>query len=109
MKQRIKIKQYKKELSKHSDFTIESFKYSLTHNYTDRISLKIWREYFQDLEALYKILKNKKLHIIKSLIKDENKNNRFVITFADLLECIDSMYDVCFDDKEIYRFSDLLR
>ena len=109
MKQRIKIKQYKKELSKYSDFTIESFKYSLTHNYTNRISLKIWREYFKDLEALYKILKNKKLHVIKSLIKDENKNNKFVTTFADLLECIDSMYEVCFDDKEIYNFSDLLR
>ena len=110
MKQRIKIKQYKKELSKHSDFVTESFKYSFIHtDYKDRIALKIWREYFQDLEALYKILKNKKLHIIKSLIKDENKNSRFVITFADLLECIDSMYDICFDDKEIYRFSDLLR
>ena len=107
MKQRIKIKQYKKELSKHSDFTIESFKYSLTHNYTDRTSLKIWREYFKDLEALYKILKNKKLHVIKSLIKDEN--NKFVTTFSDLLECIDSMYEICFDDKEIYNFSNLLR
>lgn len=107
MKQRIKIKQYKKELNKYSNFTVESFKYSLTHNYTDRTSLKIWREYFQDLEALYKILKNKRLHVIKSLIKDEN--NKFVTTFADLLDCIDSMYEVCFDDKEIYNFSNLLR
>lgn len=107
MKQRIKIKQYKKELDKYSSFIVESFKYNLTHNYTDRTSLKIWREYFKDLEALYKILKNKKLHIIKSLIKDEN--SKFVTTFADLLDCIDSMYEVCFDDKEIYNFSNLLR
>lgn len=107
MKQRITIKQYKKELDKHSNFIVESFKYSLTHNYTDRTSLKIWREYFQDLEALYKILKNKRLQVIKSLIKDEN--NKFVITFADLLDCIDGMYEVCFDDKEIYNFSNWLR
>lgn len=107
MKQRIKIKQYKKELDKYSNFIVESFKYSLTHNYTDRTSLKIWREYSQDLEALYKILKNKRLHVIKSLIKDEN--NKFVTTFADLLNCINGMYEVAFDDKEIYNFSDLLR
>lgn len=107
MKQRLKIKQYKKELDKYSNFVVESFKYNLTHNYTDRTSLKIWREYSQDLEALYKILKNKKLHVIKSLIKDEN--SKFVTTFADLLDCIDSMYEVCFDDKEIYNFSNLLR
>lgn len=107
MKQRIKIKHYKKELDKYSSFIVESFKYSLTHNYTDRTSLKIWREYFKDLEALYKILKNKRLQVIKSLIKDEN--NKFVTTFADLLDCIDSMYEVAFDDKEIYNFSDLLR
>ena len=107
MKQRIKIKQYKKELDKYSSFMVESFKYSLTHNYTDRTSLKIWREYSKDLEALYKILKNKQLHIIKSLIKDEN--SKFVTTFADLLECIDGMYEVCFDDKEVYNFSYLLR
>ena len=107
MKQRIKIKQYKKELDKYSNFIVESFKYSLTHNYTDRTSLKIWREYFKDLEALFKILKNKKLHIIKSLIKDEN--SKFVTTFADLLSCIEGMYEICFDDKEIYNFSALLR
>lgn len=54
-------------------------------------------------------MKNKKLHIIKSLIKEENNNNRFVTTFADLLDDIDAMYEICFDDKEIYNFSDLLR
>ena len=108
MKQRIKIKHYKKELSEYIDFTIKSFKYRLTHiNYIDRTSLRIYIEYFQDLEALSKILKNKKLHIIKDLIKDEN--NKSVTTFANLLDCIDSMYEVCFDDKEIYNFSDLLR
>ena len=106
MKQRIKIKQYKKDLNKYSNFVIESFKYDFC-NCNNRTSIKIYKEYFQDLEALYKILKNKKLHIIKSLIKDEN--NKFVTTFADLLDCIDSMYEVAFDDKEIYNFSDLLR
>ena len=108
MKQRIKIKRYKKELSKEIDFVTESFKYSFVHtDYKDRISLKIWREYFKDLEVLSKILKNKKLHVIKSLIKDEN--NKFVTTFADLLSCINGMYEVSFDDKEVYNFSDLLR
>ena len=106
MKQRIKIKQYKKELDKLSSFVMESFKYDFC-NCNNRISIKIYKEYFQDLEILYKILKNKKLHIIKSLIKDEN--SKFVTTFADLLNCIDSMYDVCFKDKEIYNFSALLR
>lgn len=110
MKQRIKIKQYKKELFKEMNFIEKSFLYWLNHtNYIDRISIKIWDKYFEDLEALSKILKNKKLHIIKSLIKDENENNRFVITFADLLDCINGMYEVAFDDKEIYNFSDLLR
>ena len=108
MKQRIKIKQYKKELDKYSNFIVESFKYSFIHtDYKDKTNLKIWREYSQDLESLYKILKNKRLHVIKSLIKDEN--SKFVTTFADLLNCIDSMYEVCFDDKEIYNFSNLLR
>lgn len=110
MKQRIKIKQYKKELFKKKNFIEESFLYWLNHtNYIDKISIKIWDKYLDDLEALSKILKNKKLHIIKSLIKSENKNGRFVITFADLLSCIEGMYDVCFDDKEIYNFSDLLK
>ena len=54
-------------------------------------------------------MKNKKLHVIKSLIKDENEHNRFVITFADLLGWIKGMYKVAFDDKEIYNFSDLLK
>lgn len=106
MKQRIKIKQYKKELDKYSNFVIKSFKYDFC-NCNNYISIKIYKEYFQDLGALYKILKNKKLHIIKSLIKDEN--NKFVTTFADLLSCIEGMYEVAFDDKEIYNFSDLLR
>ena len=108
MKQRIKIKHYKKELDKYSNFIVESFEYYIKNNtFLDTTYLKIYSEYFQDLEALSKILKNKKLHVIKSLIKDEN--NKFVTTFADLLDCIDSMYEVCFDDKEVYNFSDLLR
>lgn len=106
MKQRIKIKQYKKELDKYSNFIVESFKYSLTHNYTDRTSLKIWREYFKDLEALYKILKNKQLHTIKKI---KSECDLVVFSFADLLDDIDAMYEVAFDDKEVYNFSDLLR
>ena len=43
MKQRIKIKQYKKELFKEMNFIEESFLYWLNHtNYIDRISIKSW-------------------------------------------------------------------
>ena len=108
MKQRIKIKQYKKELSKDIDFVTKSFEYYIKHNtFLDNTSLKIYHEYFKDLEVLSNILKNKQLHVIKSLIKDEN--NKFVTTFVDVLSCIEGMYEVAFDDKEIYNYSNLLR
>ena len=105
MKQRIKIKQYKKELSKEIDFITESFFYGLNHtDLIDSISLKIWHEYFKDLEVLEKLLKNKQLHIIKDLMWDA-----FVFDFKNLLEDIDAVFEVAFDDKEIYNYSDLLR
>lgn len=105
MKQRIKIKRYKKELSKEIDFVTESFFYSLNHtDYIDSISLKIWHEYFKDLETLEKLLKNKQLRIIKDLMYDA-----FVFDFKNLLDDIDAVFEVAFDDKEIYNYSDLLR
>lgn len=105
MKQRIKIKQYKKELSKEIDFITESFFYGLNHtDLIDSISLKIWHEYFKDLEVLEKLLKNKQLHIIKDLMWDA-----YVFDFKNLLEDIDAVFEVAFDDKEIYNYSNLLR
>ena len=105
MKQRIKIKQYKKELSIYIDFITESFFYGLNHtDLIDSLSLKIWHEYFKDLEVLEKLLKNKQLHIIKDLMYDA-----FVFDFKNLLEDIDAVFEVAFDDKEIYNYSDLLR
>ena len=105
MKQRIKIKQYKKELSKKIDFITESFFYWLNHtDKIDRISIKIWHEYSEDLEVLENLLKNKQLHIIKDLIWDA-----FVFDFKNLLEDIKVVFEVAFDDKEIYNYSDLLR
>lgn len=105
MKQRIKIKRYKKELSKEIDFITESFFYWLNNtDKIDRISIKIWHEYSEDLEVLEKLLKNKQLHIIKDLMWDA-----FVFDFKNLLEDIDAVFEVAFDDKEIYNYSDLLR
>lgn len=105
MKQRIKIKQYKKELSKEIDFVTKSFQYDLNYiNYIDSITLKIWHEYFKDLEVLGNILKNKQLHIIKDLIWDA-----YIFNFEMLLEDINATFEVAFDDKEIYNYSNLLR
>lgn len=105
MKQRIKIKQYKKELSKEIDLVTESFFYGLNHtDLIDSISLKIWHEYFKDLETLEKLLKNKQLRIINDLMWDA-----FVFDFKNLLDDIDAVFEVAFDDKEIYNYSDLLR
>ena len=105
MKQRIKIKRYKKELSKEIDFITESFFYWLNHtDLIDSISLKIWHEYSKDLEVLEKLLKNKQLHIIKDLLFDA-----YVFEFKNLLEDIEAVFEVAFDDKEIYNYSDLLR
>ena len=105
MKQRIKIKQYKKELSKEIDFVTKSFFYELNHiDLIDSISLKIWHEYFKDLEMLEKLLKNKQIHIIKDLLFDA-----YTYDFKNLLEDINAVFEVAFDDKEIYNYSDLLR
>lgn len=105
MKQRIKIKRYKKELLKEMDNITKSFEYTLKNtNWIDNISLKICHEYFKDLEALSNILKNKQLHIIKDLIWDA-----YTFNFSYLLNDINATYEVAFDDKEIYNYSDLLR
>ena len=106
MKQRIKIKQYKKELSKEIDFVTKSFFYGLLNHMDliDDISLKIWHEYFKDLEVLREILKNKQLHIIKDLMWDA-----YVFNFKNLLEDIDAFFEIAFNYKEIYNYSDLLR
>ena len=105
MKQRIKIKQYKKELSKEIDFITESFFYWLNHtNLIDILSIKIWHEYSEDLEVLEKLLKNKQLHIIKDLMWDA-----YVFDFKNLLDDIYIVFKVAFDDKEIYNYSDLLK
>lgn len=105
MKQRIKIKQYKKELSKEIDFVSKSFQYGLNHtDYIDSISLKIWYEYFKDLEVLGKLLKNKQIQIINNLLWDA-----YAFDFKNLLDDIDAVFEVAFDDKEIYNYSNLLR
>ena len=106
MKQRIKIKQAKKELNKTMIFVTGSFERDLKHFQLENTTLKIWDEYFLDLKNLSKILRNKQLHIIQK-IKIEWDITDF--SFSDLLDNIDSMYEVAFDDKEIYNFSDLLR
>lgn len=106
MKQRIKIKQAKKELNKTISFVTNSFNRDLKHHQLENTTLKIWDEYFLDLKNLSKILKNKQLHIIQKM---KNDCDLLVVSFSDLLEDIDAMYEVAFDDKEIYNFSDLLR
>ena len=106
MKQRIKIKQAKKELNKTMDFVTSSFNWDLKHYQLENTTLKIWDEYFLDLKLLYKILKNKQLHTIQK-IKNEWDITNF--SFSDLLEDMDAMYKVAFDDKEVYNFSELLR
>ena len=66
-------------------FALKSYKYQFTKSST-------------------KLLKNKQLHIIKDLMWDA-----FVFDFKNLLEDIDAVFEVAFDDKEIYNYSDLLR
>lgn len=105
MKQRIKIKRYKKELSIEIDFFIESFQYWLNHtDYIDRVSLKNWHEFFKDLETLEKLLKNKQLRIIKDLMWDA-----FVFDFKNLLNDINTSFEIAFDNKKVYYYSDFLR
>ena len=106
MKQRIKIKRAKKELNKTISFVTSSFNWDLKHHQLENTTLKIWDEYFLDLKILSKILKNKQLHTIQK-IKNEWDITDF--SFSDLLDNIDSMYEVAFDDKEVYNFSNLLR
>ena len=105
MKQRIKIKQYKKTLSIEIDFFTESFQYWLNHtDYIDRVSLKIWHEFFKDLEILEKLLKNKQLHTIKKLMC-----HALVFDFKNLLNDINTSFEIAFDNKKVYYYSDLLR
>ena len=107
MKQRIKIKQAKKELNKTMDFITSSFEWDLKHLDTiENTTLKIWHEYFTDLENLSKILKNKQLHTIQKIKSEWDIIND---SFSYLLDNIDAVYENNFDDKEIYNFSDLLR
>ena len=105
MKQRIKIKRYKKELSKEIDFVTESFFYGLNHtDLIDSISLKSWHEFFKDLETLEKLLKNKQLRIIKDLMWDA-----FVFDFKNLLNDMNTSFEVAFNNKKVYYYSDFLR
>lgn len=106
MKQRIKIKQYKKELNKAMDFVSNCFNWDSKHHKLENTTLKIWDEYFLDLKNLSKILRNKQLHIIQKIKIEWDITN---FSFSDLLDSMDSMYEVSFDDKEIYNFSNLLR
>lgn len=106
MKQRIKIKQAKKELNKTINFVTSSFNWDLKHFQLENTTFKIWDEYFLDLKNLSKILRNKQLHTIQKIKIEWDIIN---FSFSDLLDNIDSMYEVAFDDKEIYNFSDLLR
>ena len=106
MKQRIKIKQAKKELNKTINFVTSSFNWDLKHFQLENTTLKIWDEYFIDLKNLSKILRNKQLHTIQKIKIEWDITN---FSFLDLLDNIESMYEVAFDDKEIYNFSNLLR
>lgn len=111
MKQRKRIKQYKKELNQYSDYLIESFEFDIKtaikrNENINHITIQIYNEYFQDLQKLFEIIRKKQLHIIKQLCNEwEIYNN----DFSKLLNDIESVYENAFDDKEIYNFSDLLR
>lgn len=111
MGQRKRIKQYKKELNHYSDYLIESFEYDIKNHIKnneniDMVYIKIYREYFHDLQKLFEILRKKQLHIIKQLYKEWDIYNR---DFSELLNDIEAVYENAFDDKEVYNFSDLLR
>lgn len=111
MKQRAKIKEYKKELNQYIDYLTESFEFDIKKavkndkdiNYID---VRIYHEYFKDLQKLLEILRKKQLHIIKQLC---NEWDIYSNDFSDLLNDIDAVYENAFDDKIIYNFSDLLR
>lgn len=111
MKQRKRIKQYKKELNHYSDYLIESFEFDIktaikNNENINRITIQIYREYFQDLQKLFEIIRKKQLHIIKQLCNEWDIYNN---DFSQLLNDIEAVYENAFDDKEIYNFSDLLR
>ena len=111
MKQRTKIKQYKKDLNKYSDYLMESFEFdiktAIKHNENiPRITIQIYNEYFQDLQKLFEILRKKQLHIIKQIC---NEWDIYSNDFSDLLNDMESVYENAFDDKIVYNFSDLLR
>ena len=111
MKQRKRIKQYKKELNQYSDYLIESFEFDIKskakkNENINHINIQIYQEYFKDLQKLFEILRKKQLHIIKQLCKEWDIYNS---DFSDLLCDMESVYENAFDDKEVYNFSDLLR
>lgn len=111
MKQRKRIKQYKKELNHYSDCLIESFEFDIktaikNNENLNRITIQIYNEYFKDLQKLFEILRKKQLHIIKQLC---NEWDIYSNDFSDLLNDMEAVYENAFDDKEIYNFSDLLR
>ena len=111
MKQRKKIKQYKQELNQYSDYLINSFEFDIknaakNNENINMINIKIYHEYFKDLQKLFEIIRKKQLHIIKQLCKEwEIYNN----DFSKLLNDIEAVYENDFDNKEVYNFSDLLR
>ena len=111
MKQRKRIKQYKRKLNHYSDYLIESFEYDIKNHIKNneninRITIQIYNEYFKDLQKLFEILRKKQLHIIKQLCKEWEISNN---DFSDLLNDMEAVYENAFDDKEVYNFSDLLR
>ena len=111
MKQRKRIKQYKKELNHYSDCLIENFEFDLkeaikNNENLNPINIQIYHEYFQDLQKLVEILRKKQLHIINQLYDEWDIYNR---DFSKLLNDIEAVYENAFDNKEVYNFSDLLR
>ena len=111
MKQRKRIKQYKKELNHYSDCLIESFEFDLkeaikNNENLNPINIQIYHEYFKDLQKLVEILRKKQLHIIKQICNEWEISNN---DFSKLLNDIEAVYENSFDDKEVYNFSDLLR
>ena len=111
MKQRKRIKQYKKKLNHYSDCLIESFEYDIKNHIKNNenlnpINIQIYHEYFQDLQKLVEILRKKQLHIIKQICNEWEISNN---DFSKLLNDIEAVYENAFDDKEVYNFSDLLR
>ena len=111
MKQRKRIKQYKKELNQYSDYLMESFKFDIktaikNNENINRITIQIYHEYFADLQKLFEIIRKKQLHIIKQLCNEWDIYNN---DFSQLLNDIEAVYENAFDDKTVYNFSDLLR